>query len=500
MEHFPQVSPQGPEGASSPEAILKRSLPKGKKLAYSVGMLGWGLMTSIYMVMLVYFYEPPANQGLNQLIPPHTYFGFVTLLGLVMLGGRLFDGITDPLIAQFTDRSGNRLGRRIPLMRWAVLPTVLFSGLMYLPWFEGGPAMQNVGWLAFTQFGFFLFMTLYNVPYNALLPELGHSSREKLELATYQGVFLLLGMIMAAAFLVLAQWLAEQFALPKIRTFQYAIWFYTVVAGICMAIPAWSIDEKRYCIAKPASTPILEAMKTALRNRHFKFFLVADFSYWTAMTIVYSSLLYYVTVLMRQPDAFGTTLMGIMVLGALPCMALLPALTRRFGKKRLIIFSFSVLGALLFGVIFVGHYPFGERIQGYLIAISTCLPLAIMSTLPTTLLAEIADLDGRQSGEQKEGMFFAVRNFSQKMGQTLGMFLIAILIQFGKDPGDDLGVRLTGVAGVFLCAVAGVTFSFFREKRMQSEIQAVEQPGEGVDKGALAETSGAVELLPGQDA
>jgi GPH family glycoside/pentoside/hexuronide:cation symporter len=421
------------------------------------------------MVMLVYFYEPPSDQGLNQLIPVRTYLGFVTLLGLVMLGGRLFDGITDPLIAQFTDRSKNPKGRRIPLMRWAVIPTVLFSGLMYLPWFEGGPIMGNVAWLAFTQFGFFLFMTLYNVPYNALLPELGHSSREKLQLATYQGVFLLLGMILAAAFLVIAQWLAEQ-------TFQYAIWFYTVLAGICMAIPAWSIDEKKYCVARPASTPILQAMRLALTNRHFKFFLVADFSYWTAMTIVYSSLLYYVTVLMGQPDAFGTTLMGIMVLGALPSMALLPMLTRRFGKKRLIIFSFATLGALLFGIIFVGHYPIDERFQGYLISIITCLPLAIMSTLPTTLLAEIADLDGRQTGEQKEGMFFAVRNFSQKMGQTLGMFLIAILIQFGKDPGDDLGVRLTGVAGVFLCAVAGITFAFFREKRMQQEIREVEDP------------------------
>lgn len=474
MPHPTPVYPDRPPGAVE-------SLPFRGKLAYSVGMLGWGLMTSIYMVMLVYFYEPPEGQGLASLVPRQTYFGFVTLLGLVMLGGRLFDGITDPLIAQLTDRSRNPRGRRIPLMRLAVLPTVVFSALMYLPWHEGGPAGANVAWLAVTQFGFFLFMTLYNVPYNALLPELGHTSTEKLRLATWQGVFLLLGMILAAAFLVLAEALADAFTLPKIRTFQYAIWFYTAVAGICMAIPAWTIDERRYCLARAASTPILAAIREAFRNRHFKFFLVADFSYWTAMTIVYSSLLYYVTVLMGQPDSFGTTLMGIMIVGALPMMGLLPRLTARFGKKRLIIFSFITLGALLLGIVFVGRYPFDERVQGYLISVLTCLPLAIMSTLPTTLLAEISDLDARQTGEQKEGMFFAVRNFSQKMGQTVGMFAIAVLIQFGKDPGQDLGVRLTGVAGLLLCLVAGITFSFFREGRMREEIRAAEDAVAVVD-------------------
>jgi GPH family glycoside/pentoside/hexuronide:cation symporter len=78
-------------------------------------------------------------------------------------------------------------------------------------------------------------------------------------------------------------------------------------------------------------------------------------------------------------------------------------------------------------------------------------------------------------------MFFAVRNFSQKMGQTVGMFAIAVLIQFGKDPGQDLGVRLTGVAGLLLCLVAGITFSFFREGRMREEIRAAENAVAVVD-------------------
>ncbi len=218
-------------------------LPFRRKIAYATGALGWSLMTGIYMVMLVYYYHPPDAQGLIPLIPDIRVLGIVTLLALVMAAGRLFDAVTDPLIAQFSDQSKNPKGRRIPLMRLAVIPTVLFGCLMYLPFNEDKASMGNVIWLSFTQFGFFLSMTVYNIPYNALLPELGHNTSEKLRLATYQGVALMLGLVLASAFLELSEYLAEVLKLPrKIRAYQYSIWIYTLLAGVAMAIPAWAID------------------------------------------------------------------------------------------------------------------------------------------------------------------------------------------------------------------------------------------------------------------
>ena len=461
-------------------------LPFRKKVAYATGMLGWSLMTGIYMVMLIYYYYPPAQQGLIPLIPSTRVFGFITILALVMAAGRLFDAITYPMIAQFSDQSTNPKGRRIPLMRWAVLPTVFFCCMMYLPLNENRSTVGNIIWLSFSQFGFFLFMTLYNIPYNALLPELGHTSQEKLKLATYQGIALMVGLIMAAAFLQLSDYLAETLnVVKKIRAYQYSIWFYSIVAGIFLAIPAFTIDEKKYCVSQPSTMPIRKAIRETLGNRHFKFFLVADFSYNTAMAIVYSSLLYYVTVLLLQPDSFGTTLMGLMIVGAISFLGLMPPVVRKLGKKVLINFSFLMLGLTLLAIFFLGKYPIDLRLQGYIISGMTCIPLAIMSILPSALLADISALDGKQSGEQKEGLYFAVRNLSQKLGQTIGMIVIAILIQFGKDPGHDLGVRLTGIVGVLLCTVAAITFSFFREKKFMSEVEEMERtyfPSEMVDE------------------
>jgi len=46
------------------------------------------------------------------LIPQHYLFAFMTLLGLIAFSGRLFDAITDPWIANLSDRFTGPLDRR----------------------------------------------------------------------------------------------------------------------------------------------------------------------------------------------------------------------------------------------------------------------------------------------------------------------------------------------------------------------------------------------------
>ena len=66
----------------------------------------------------------------------------------------------------------------------------------------------------------------------------------------------------------------------------------------------------------------------------------------------------------------------------------------------------------------------------------------------------------------KEGMFFAARTLMQKFGQTFGVLIFAMLTTFGKDPGDDLGIRLSGMVGFVLTFVAGLVFT--RDRRAES--------------------------------
>jgi GPH family glycoside/pentoside/hexuronide:cation symporter len=59
----------------------------------------------------------------------------------------------------------------------------------------------------------------------------------------------------------------------------------------------------------------------------------------------------------------------------------------------------------------------------------------------------------------------------QKFGQTFGILIFAGLTTFGKDPGNDLGIRLSGIAGFVLCFAAGVIFLRYNEARLLAEMK-----------------------------
>ena len=75
-------------------------------------------------------------------------------------------------------------------------------------------------------------------------------------------------------------------------------------------------------------------------------------------------------------------------------------------------------------------------------------------------------------------MFYATRTFLQKLATTLGVVLFALLLQFGRDVGDDLGVRLTGIAGAALYLMAGILFRKYDEQRLQRELAETGQVSE----------------------
>src|SRR5688572_13098785 len=128
---------------------MKLSL--GKQLAYATGMMGWSIMINLISVILVYMYVPPANSGIPVLVSQTLTFGILTLstVALISGGGRLIDAIYDPFIAQFSDRSKNPKGRRIPLMKLAIIPSLVFCFLVFFPITEDA-STSNIYWLTFS--------------------------------------------------------------------------------------------------------------------------------------------------------------------------------------------------------------------------------------------------------------------------------------------------------------------------------------------------------------
>ncbi len=440
-------------------------------LIYSSGMAGWSILINVVSVMLIYIYLPPLNAGLNTLIPAIVYLGIFSVLALIAAGGRLFDAVTDPLIAWMSDRSGHRRGRRVPFMRVGWFPAVLFCFLVFVP-----PGLAesriNIYWLLVTLTLFYLFLTIYFIPYNALMPELAPSERDKVRLSTWLSLAYVTGMIIAAQAPLLASWMEDLLHLEhRIRSFQIAIGILALVAGILMHFPVIGIDEKACCPGEPARIPFKRSLRQTLSNYNFRLFLFADFSYFLAISIIASGMLYYLKVLLGLKEAMGSSVFGVMIIVSLLFYPLVLHISKVIQKKYLISFALVLLGIIFLFIFFLGNLPLPPKVQIYLFALLASLPVAILGIIPYAIIAEIAQLDGLKTGLRKEGMYFAVRNFFYKLGMTAGIMIFTILTIWGKDPGDDLGIRLNGFVGFLFCVLAGLTFLLFKEKAIQAEIR-----------------------------
>lgn len=430
-------------------------------------MAGWSILVNIIGVMLPYFYLPPGTAGWSPLISQVTIFGVFNLLAIIATAGRLTDAFYDPFIGQKSDQSTNKKGRRIPFMMWSFIPAVIFCGLVFSPP-DLISSTTNAWWLVVMLTLFFIAATTYIIPCNALLPELAHTPEARVRLATLQQVGFVVGIVIASSTNNLAdlmQYLFHVDPLHRIEAVKMAIQVLCVVGGLFLLVPVLIIDEKKYCKGKPSHLPIMKAIRATLKNKNFLIYAAADFSWYMALYIITSGLLYYVTVLAGEKESLGVILMGTMVVGSVIFYPLIIFWSNKFGKKKLVLIAFAVLAIVCASVYGLGQYPISNRLQLFLFVGLAAFPLAALGILPPAILGDIASDDAKKTGENREGLFFAVKYFVVKLGQTFGIATFAMLTVLGKDPGDDEGLRLSGVLVAFLCICAAILFSYFKESR-----------------------------------
>lgn len=441
---------------------VPETLPISRQWTYATGQLGWSILANIVGINLVFFYLPPDTAGLPTLIASTTFLGVLNAVVLIAASGRLLDAITDPLIASFSDRLRSNRGRRIPFMTWAAIPAAVFLTLMFIPP-SNSTSGWNIVWLVVVQALFYVALTAYVTPFFALLPELGHTVRERLNLSTWISITFALGIILGGSVPLLAGVIEGAAGVERLRAYQYAIAGLALLAIVLMFVPVWTIDERRYAVGEPSSVRLGEAIRSTFRNVHFRYYVVADFAYWTGLTIIQTGLLFYVTVLLLEAESLVGTLLTVFVLVSFLFYPVVNLAAARLGKKPLMVASFIIMGLIFVSIWFLGDLQLSPLVQAYGIVVLFGVPVAFLSVLPNAVLADIAEADAVATGDRQEGMFFAARTLMQKLGQTTGVVLFAMLTTLGSDVGDDLGIRLSGLVGCVLCIVAGLVFTRYDE-------------------------------------
>ena len=214
----------------------KKKLTMGKVWCFAVGQFGWSVLAALISSWLVNYYQPDLatqQQGQPIFIPQgRVILGALTILGAITAFGRIFDAVTDPLIASRSDRCKSKAGRRIPFMRAAAIPFALTCILTF--WSPvSGESWVNAAFLFLMLMLFYLFMTMYCTPYNALIPELGADQETRMNISTAISFTYIAGM--AVAYVAPVIWgMLQGAGLERVTAIRVTFTSIAIVGMICM--------------------------------------------------------------------------------------------------------------------------------------------------------------------------------------------------------------------------------------------------------------------------
>jgi GPH family glycoside/pentoside/hexuronide:cation symporter len=447
---------------------MKQLKPITNKLlwVFALGQFGWSLLSGVVSNWMVYYYTgAPSEQNPNtgifaSGITQNPILFKLTLFGLVLALGRIFDAITDPLIAGWSDRSNYKGGRRIPFMRAMAVPFALITiGLFTLP--QTSNIVVNDVILFALLMIFYLFMTMFCTPYNALIAELGDTQQHRINVSTYISFTFIVGQSISFLLPNVAGALEPTFG--QAGGIRMAVAIMATVACIAMLVSAFYINERDYIDSKPSNTQPFKSLIQTFSNGQFRRFVYSDVIYFFALTLFQTGLAFYETQLMEIEDTWTFVLTATMTAISVCLYPVVNILAKKIGKKLLII-----IGFFGYSVVFLITTLCGTGLHwGFIVAGMAAIPMAILGILPQACVADVAELTRLETGEDRSGMFFAARTFAFKMGQAIALVTFtSVTVSQTKD-----SYRLTALIAFITCFIGACIFFTFKEKMILDKIR-----------------------------
>ena len=320
---------------------------------------------------------------------------------------------------------------------------------------------------------FYLFMTIFCTPYNALIAELGDTQEHRINVSTYISFTFIVGQSISFMLPNLAGILEG--AVGRENSIRFAVAVMSAIACAAMLIPSFYIRERDYIDSKPSQTKAFSSLLKTFKNGQFRRFVYSDVIYFFALTLFQTGLAFYETKLMGIEDKWTFPLTATMTAISVMLYPVVNRLAPKIGKKKLI-----VTGFFTYACVFLITSLCGEGLfWGFLIAVCAAVPMAILGILPQACVADVAELSRLETGEDRSGMFFAARTFAFKMGQAIAMVVFTSLTVATVVDGVEVvyasQYRTTAVVATVTCLIGACLFLLYNEKMILSKIEELKE-------------------------
>ncbi len=412
---------------------MKSQLSLGLKIRYGVADLGFALVYSAVQFFILFYYTDIA------LINP-------AIAGSALLAGKLtWDAINDPVFGYLSDRTKSRFGRRRVYMLFGVIPLALTAWLLFsLPVGLDGAAAFFAVLATFLLYDTFYTMT--NVPYGAMTAELTYDYNERASLTAIRMIFSLVGYILGAGITtLLAQMIQDLAGVTAQTAWSLLGLFFGVVILITVLITAITVKEPGGVIAQPSKMPPLKAVLTTLKIRPFVILLVAFFISSFSFTLLTSLFPYFVIYQLGMKDSVPTVLLTMLV-SVMLFLIPIKRISDKINKGPAYAWGLLVASAAILAGFLL---PQGPTPLIYVIAVVAGIGFSGQWVFPWSMVPDVIEYDQLVTGERREGIYFGIWNFLQKLTGAFGIAMAGwSLSWFGYVPNVEqsstalLGIRL----------------------------------------------------------
>jgi GPH family glycoside/pentoside/hexuronide:cation symporter len=417
-------------------------IPRSSVLGYATGDLG--ISIAYFALGFFFLYYLTDMVGL----PP-------AVAGTVVLIGKLWDGVNDPLIGVLADRTRSKRGRKRVYLLFGAVPFGLSFVLLW--WLPPGLATRPAALLATVLL--LLFATTYSlvgVPYQALVPVMTSDYDERTHLVAYKAVMSAIGAVLGGGLAMVVNSQTD----VEVSLRVLAVCLGVVIIGTTLlaarAVAPYSardtveitpVPVRRYVllltersVATLMGYKVLSAVATGVLTAALPFF--ADTVVGSGATATFALAAYTVV---------GAVMVPVWERG-----------THSIDKRHLMLVSSSLATVLLLLIGFIattgstlvfvaGAAMLGAAMSAYLV-------------IPASLVPDLVDWYQHERGERHESVFFGLWMSVHQIGVGIAGFLLgACLSLFGyvgdadaQTPGAIVGVRVAFAVlpAVFLMASA----------------------------------------------
>jgi Na+/melibiose symporter-like transporter len=343
-------------------------------------------------------------------------------VGGIFFLARMWDAVIDPVVGNLSDRTSSRFGRRKP---WIALGTPLLMVALYF--FLQPPEGVGVTYLAIAAFGFYIAMTLVQIPYLSWGAELTRDYAERIRVNGYREAGTMIGVLMVASIPLFFLRGTDPTVSDIVGVFTLVV---LVLLPLCVA-PALlfapqgvSLDTERLSLFKA-----LYALRV---NKPFLRLMLASLFIWVGGHIYNSSSLFLIK------DALGfspSMFLWFMVVQYVVALAMMPVVMKigaRIGKHRALLFVGMAFFPALWLYLLVEPQNITQVVLVY--AIKGAVTSAIW-VMPPALVADSIEHGVLEGAGDDTALYMSLYFFIQKFAAAIGVGVALPIAAFlGFDP------------------------------------------------------------------